>query len=162
MRRLVGMGVFVLGIISSTTVLAADETIQDQVLSCLAKVGTSTDWNTCLNTMFAPCAGMDVGADDHLACLTQQRADWRTSKIRAESGVVKTLSDAGMEELSGVMLAWPKFVDQKCKAVAESRADISYEAAQIGCQIAEIALMTNEMTACAEGRSVEEYCQIKE
>ena len=142
-------------------VAMAEDSLQDLVLDCLAEVGTSTDWNTCLNTMFAPCAEAEIGSDEHLACLKTEREDWRLAKSTAEGALVDRLSNAGMQELSGLMLAWPKFVDTKCTAVAEGRADISYDAAQLGCQIAEIALMTNEFTACVEERSVEDYCQLE-
>ena len=143
------------------TAAATEETVQDQVLSCFAGIGAVTEWNTCLNKMFAPCADKSVGSEKHLACLIQQREDWRLAKRTAETGVLKALNDTGMEELSGLMLAWPKFVEDKCTAVAEGRADISYDAAQLGCQISEFALMTNELTACMEGRSVEAYCQVE-
>ena len=139
----------------------AEASVQDEVLECLANIGSGTDWNTCLKAMFAPCAMEKIGSDPHLECLSTERADWRAAKNSAEASIVDDLTNAGMEELSGLMLAWPKFVDNKCTAVAEGRADISYDAAQIGCQIAEIALMTNELTACAEGRSVEDYCQFE-
>ncbi len=142
-------------------VVTAEDNLQDQVLNCLAEVGARTDWNTCLNTMFAPCAGQEIGSEGHLTCLKTEREDWRLAKSAAEGALVDRLSKAGMQELSGLMLAWPKFVDTKCTAVAEGRADISYDAAQLGCQIAEIALMTNEFTACVEERSVEDYCQLE-
>lgn len=150
---------FAIGVAGPT--VAAEETVQDQVLACFAGIGASTEWNTCLSIMFAPCADKDVGSEKHLACLIQQREDWRLAKRTVEAGVLKALSDTGMEELSGLMLAWPKFVEDKCSAVAEGRADISYDAAQLGCQISEFALMTNELTACLEGRSIEAYCQVE-
>lgn len=146
----------------SATPLAAEETVQAQVLTCFGDIGAGSDWNSCLNTMFAPCAGEEIGSEAHLGCLTQQRADWRAAKIETETDVLKALSEQGMEDLSGLMMAWPSFVEDKCEAVAEWRADISRDAAYLGCQISELALMTNEMTACLEGRSTEEYCQLQE
>lgn len=143
------------------TVLRA-ETPQKDVLSCFDRIGVETEWNQCLSIMFAPCAAEEVGSRAHVGCLAQEREDWRLAKIEAETGVLERLTDEGMTELSGLMVAWPQFVEDKCKAVAESRADISYEAAALGCQISELALMTNEMTACLDGRSTEEYCQLRE
>ena len=143
------------------TILRADS-VHDEVLSCFDEIEQSTDWNTCLNTMFAPCAEAEVGSEAHVGCLAQQREDWRVAKIEAETKVLARLSDNGMAELSGLMTAWPRFVEDKCNAVAESRAAISFEAAALGCQISELALMTNEMTACLQGRSAEDYCQLRE
>lgn len=144
------------------TKLAASEAAQDDVLSCFNDMGTSTEWNQCLNRMFAPCADKDVGSSDHLGCLSDQRDDWRQAKLSVEADVISRLTEDGMTELSGLMLAWPKFVEDKCEAVAQSRAQISYEAAALGCQISELALLTNEMTACLAGRSAEAYCQLRE
>ena len=141
--------------------VARAETTQDQVLDCFASMETGTEWNTCLNAMFAPCADQEVGSRAHLDCLSQQREDWRLAKVATEAEVLEKLSDTGLEELSGLMLGWPRFVDDKCKAVAESRAEISYDAAALGCQISELALLTNEMRACLAGRSTESYCQLR-
>ena len=135
---------------------------QDKVLACFSEMGQTTDWGMCLNAMFAPCANEEIGSESHLACLIQQRSTWQAAKRTVEAEVIRSLNDTGLEELGGLMLAWPKFVEQKCEAVASSRADISYDAAQLGCQISEFALMTNELTACIKGRSVEEYCQTEE
>ncbi|MCG6884987.1 MAG: hypothetical protein LJE62_14650 [Silicimonas sp.] len=148
-------------VIWATTMVHGD-TLHDEVLSCFDEVDTTTNWNTCLGTMFAPCAKVEVGSDDHIACLKQQRESWFAAKTGAEEKVVSRLSEDGMAELSGLMLAWPKFVEDKCNAVAESRASISFEAAALGCQISELALMTNEMSACLEGRSTEAYCQLRD
>ena len=137
------------------------ETAQQDVLACFAQMDQTTDWNTCLNTMFAPCAGEEVGSDAHLSCLTGQRENWQAAKSNVEGEVLQALGKDGIEALSGLMLAWPQFVGDKCTAVAEGRADISYDAALLGCQISEYALMTNELTACVEGRSVEDYCQLQ-
>ena len=134
---------------------------QDKVLACFAEMGFSTTWNQCLNTMFASCAEHEIGSPDHLACLTQARSEWQQAKIDAETGVLEVLTETGFEELSGLMLAWPKFVEDKCEVVAASRSDISAEAARLGCHISEFALLTNEFTACLNGRSTEAYCQLK-
>lgn len=151
-----------IAIICTAAAPAHAETPQSEVLSCFKQMNQSTDWNTCLNTMFEPCAGEEVGAEAHLACLSSQLEDWQEAKRSVESDVLKALSQKGIENLSGLMLAWPQFVGDKCTAVAEGRADISYDAAKLGCQISEYALLTNELTACVEGRSVEEYCQMEE
>lgn len=140
----------------------AAQPVQQEVMACFAQMGATTAWGDCLSAMFAPCADEEVGSEAHLACLAVQRDDWRAAKAEAEGDVVPRLTEDGMAELSGLMLAWPKFVDDKCAAVAEGRAAISFEAARLGCQVSELALMTNELTACAEGRSVEDYCDLKD
>jgi hypothetical protein len=146
--------------IAAATLVRAD-TPQEDVLSCFSEMGFTTEWNECLNRMFAPCATQKVGSDGHIACLMQEREDWRAAKFEAETGVLERLTEEGMAELSGLMLAWPEFVEDKCNAVAESRAEISADAANLGCQISELALLTNEMTACLDGRSTEAYCQLR-
>lgn len=156
--RIFSWALLVISAIIFATTVARAETTQDTVLACFADMGASSDWNQCLNTMFAPCATEDVGSDTHLTCLAGQRDDWQTTKFSTETQLLDRLSEPGMEELSGLMLAWPKFVEDKCAAVAESRATISYDAAELGCEISELALLTNEMRACLDGRSSEEYC----
>lgn len=153
--------VLVASAIVCATIVRA-ETPQTDVLSCFGDMGVRTEWNECLSVMFAPCAQEDVGSAAHLGCLSEQREDWRQAKIEAEGDVISQLTEDGMAELSGLMIAWPKFVEDKCNAVAESRAGISSEAAELGCRISELALITNEMTACLSGRSTEAYCQLRE
>ncbi len=160
--RFVNWIILVVSAIIMSTVIARAETQQDAVLSCFSNMERGVAWETCLETMFAPCAGQDVGSPSHLGCLSQERENWRDAKFKAETGVLERLSEDGMTELSGLMLAWPKFVEDKCKAVAESRATISSEAASLGCQISELALLTNEMTACLNGVSSEAYCQLRD
>ena len=140
----------------------ANNAHQSAVLSCLGEVGFSTEWNTRLNLMFEPCAGEEIGSDAHLACLFQQRVDWHNTKIRTEAVILERLTEGGVEELSGLMLAWPSFVKNKCEVVGESRADISYEAARLGCEVSEHVLLTNEFQACLDGRSTEDYCKLKD
>lgn len=151
--------VLVVTAIMLATIVRADTAKRD-VLRCFEGIGTETEWNQCLSVMFAPCAELEVGSDGHVGCLAQQRENWRIAKIEAERDVLARLTEDGMAELSGLMVAWPKFVEDKCTAVAETRAAISFEAAALGCQISELALMTNEMTACLNGRSTEDYCQL--
>ena len=140
----------------------ASETHQDAVLGCLAEVGASTEWNTCLNLMFEPCVGDEVGSEGHVACLIQQKENWRKAKIETELEVLNRLTDAGVAELGNVMLGWPKFVDDKCTAVGEARANISRNAAKLGCEISEHVLITNEFRACLQGNSGEDYCTFKD
>lgn len=153
--------ILVVSAIACATIVRAD-TPQDDVLSCFDQMGVSTEWNQCLNTMFAPCAELQVGGEGHLACLSEQRENWRAAKFRAETQVLERLTEGGLAELSGLMLAWPKFMEDKCRAVGESRSQISSEAANLGCQVSELALLTNEMTACLQGNSNEDYCQLRE
>lgn len=154
--------IWVLAATGTLTAPAQAETTQDDVLACFAQMNETTDWNTCLNTMFAPCAGQAIGSEPHLECLIGQSNGWRAAQQNAETEVLGKLTAAGAETLGGLLSAWPKFVEEKCSGVAQGRAGISFEAALIGCQISEYALMTNELTNCLAGRSVEEYCQINE
>lgn len=151
--------ILVASAIVAATLVRAD-TPQQDVLSCFEGLGAETEWNQCLNLMFAPCAGEEVGSEGHLGCLAEEREGWRSAKLAVEKQVVEGLTEDGMAEFSGLMLAWPKFVEDKCNAVAQSRAQISSDAANLGCQISELALLTNEMTACLDGRSTEDYCQL--
>ena len=105
------------------TIVRAD-TPQQDVLTCFEGIGAETEWNQCLNLMFAPCASEEVGSEGHLGCLAQEREDWRLAKLAVERDVLDRLTEDGMTELSGLMLAWPKFVEDKCNAVAEARAQI--------------------------------------
>lgn len=160
--RLVNWVLLVISAIILSTVLARAEAQQDAVLACFADMESGTGWDSCLETMFAPCASDEVGSKSHLDCLTRERENWRAAKVEAEGGVLSRLTEEGMAELSGLMIAWPKFVEDKCNAVAETRAAISYDAAALGCQISELALLTNEMNACLNGASSEEYCQLRD
>ena len=157
--RLWSWVILVASAIAAATLVRAD-TPQQDVLSCFEGIGAETEWNQCLNLMFAPCAAEDVGSEGHLGCLAEEREEWRLAKLSVEKDVLDRLTEDGMAELSGLMLAWPKFVEDKCNAVAESRAQISADAANLGCQISELALLTNEMTACLDGRSREDYCEL--
>ena len=141
---------------------SASEEHQDLVLNCLANISTTTNWNTCLNLMFEPCVGEEIGSDGHVACLFQQQVDWHNAKIKTEAVLLKRLSEGGVEELSGLMLSWPTFVKDKCQAVGESRASISFDAARLGCEVSEHALVVNEFQSCLSGRSTEAYCELKE
>lgn len=140
----------------------AEEGQQETVLACLSEIGTSTEWNTCLNLMFEPCAEDEVGSEGHVACLIQQKENWRQTKVAAELEVLDRLTEAGVAELGSVMLGWPKFVEDKCTAVGEARASISRSAAKLGCEISEHVLITNEFRACLGGRSTENYCTFKD
>lgn len=160
--RLFQWVLLVMSAIVASTIMVRAEPQQEDVLSCFAEMGVETTWGTCLETMFAPCAENEIGSSDHIGCLADERESWRAAKFEAETEVLARLTEGGMAELSGLMLAWPQFVEDKCAAVAEGRADISFEAASLGCQISELALLTNEMTACLNGRSEEPYCQLRD
>ncbi len=160
--RIVNWILLVISAIVMSTMMARAEAQQDAVLNCFSEMESGMAWEKCLETMFAPCADEEVGSQEHVGCLSRERENWRAAKLDVEGDVIARLSEDGMTELSGLMLAWPKFVEDKCNAVAETRASISFEAAELGCQISELALLTNEMTACLEGRSTEAYCQIRD
>ncbi|MDD9922413.1 MAG: hypothetical protein OXQ92_09085 [Boseongicola sp.] len=137
----------------------------DAVLGCFQEIGTSTEWNTCMAILFQPCAEFELASEEVRSCLQQERDNWRATKIDIEAEVFESLTNKGIQELADVMLAWPKFVDDKCKAMAEGRTGestgVAFDATRLGCQVSEYALITSELTACNEGRSKEEYCQRK-
>lgn len=160
--RIVNWVLLVVSAIILSAMMARAEAQQDAVLECFSGMESGVAWETCLETLFAPCADEEVGSSAHVGCLSQERENWRAAKLDVEGDVIARLSEDGMAELSGLMLAWPKFVEDKCKAVAETRAAISFEAAELGCQISEFALLTNEMAACLDGRSTEAYCQLRD
>ena len=155
---------FLLALLMGAPVLA-DEPLdaeRAEVLDCVSAVGVSTEWNSCLNLAFAPCAEHEVGGEGHLACLTQERTAWEIVSLRAQDAILPRLSPAGVQSLSALMVVWPDYVEDKCKAVGESRAAISADAAELGCTISELILLTNELRACGQGRSEELYCVLGE
>ena len=135
---------------------------QAQVLTCLDGMGAGTEWGQCVGLMFAPCADQDVGSEGHVACLTQLHSDWRVSMDGARTGLMAELTSTGSTELAQLMGQWFGLVAQNCSDVAVAKEPGFAEAAQLGCEISEMAGVTSEFVACHEGRSTAPYCVIQE
>jgi len=155
--------VFVLGANAGFAQGAPEEDVRRQaVLGCLAEMDVSTTWDQCRTQMFAACAGLEVGAADHLACLTEDKAGWQALMTGYQAVLTERLTSAALLDLTGLMGQWTGYVGQKCADVGEARAEISREAAVLGCEISEIAGLTVEFAACDAGQSTAPYCTLKE
>lgn len=138
------------------------DTRRQAVLGCLAGMEVTTTWDQCRTQMFAPCAGLEVGAADHLACLSEDKAGWQALMTGYQATLRDRLTNGALLDLTGLMGQWTGYVSQKCAEVGEARAEISREAAVLGCEISEIAGLTVEFAACDAGQSTAPYCTLKE
>lgn len=132
------------------------------VLTCLDGMETETTWGQCLDILFEPCAVHAVGSKDHVGCLFKERQDWRLVMEEEQVRVLKELTPGGAADLAQIMSQWFGYVGQKCGGVAEEKADISADAAQLGCEISEIVGVTAEFSTCRSGNSTAPYCIIQE
>ena len=133
-----------------------------QVLTCLDAMGTETDWGQCVTLMFAPCAMHKAGSADHVACLSGQHESWMTVMQEQREVLLPSLTPTGRDDLTRLMGQWFGYVAQKCAAVASDKTGTGAEAAQLGCEISEIAGVTGEFVACRDGRSTAPYCIMQE
>ncbi|MCG6903207.1 MAG: hypothetical protein LJE68_11045 [Rhodobacter sp.] len=135
---------------------------QRGVLDCIEAMGQTTVWDQCASLMFGPCAAEQVGSDGHVACLSVQHEGWQSALAGERTALIARLTSAGSSELTQLMGQWFGYVAQKCAAVAASKPAEHAEAAQLGCEISEIAGVTTEFVACREGRSTAPYCVLQE
>jgi len=135
---------------------------QEAVLGCLGAMGAGTNWGQCVGLMFEPCADQEVGSDGHVACLTAEHAAWQAAFDSTRVALVARLTSTGSSELTLLMGQWFGYVAQKCAEVASSKSGSLAEAAQLGCEISEIAGVTEEFVACHQARSTAPYCVIQE
>lgn len=138
------------------------ENEQDWVIDCLSRMEVSTTWDECRTGMFQMCQTDTVGTPEHLSCLTEQSDKWKVYLQDYTDLLNEKLTSDGALELSRLLGQWFGFVGNKCAAVAESKADISAEAAGLGCEISEFAGLVTEFHACLDQRSTAPYCDIKE
>lgn len=147
---------------SHTAALTEDQTL---VLSCLERLEAAeqpSEWSQCLDLIFAPCAQESVGSEPHLTCLAEQRVTWLAVSEDLETAVKETVTPKGVADLTELLDFWADYVVQKCQTVAESKAGISAQAAQLGCEVTEIVGLSGEYAACLEGRSEAQYCVLPE
>lgn len=131
-------------------------------LACLENLEISTTWSQCVGLMFAPCAPYDVGSDDHVACLRREKANWNTTMQTLQTNVQQVITPTAAGELVKILSGWVSYVSQTCEAAGQAHSSTSVEAAELGCQITELAGLSGEYAACLEGRSNSEYCVIKQ
>ena len=145
------------------TLLAQDKVV---VLACLENMENGTEnattWNQCTTLMFQPCAEEEVGLAGHVACLKAERTGWQASLETLQAKVFEAITVQASGELSDLLEGWTKFVGQKCQEVAMQRAGTGADAAQVGCEIAEMVGLSSEYAACLEGRSTAPFCKIEQ
>ena len=76
--------------------------------------------------------------------------------------LLKKLTVDGTVQLTEILGQWFGYVGQKCTQVAAQKANISEDAALLGCEVSEIAGLATEMQSCLRGKSVSPYCTFKE
>jgi hypothetical protein len=132
------------------------------VLACLEQMDQSTTWNQCLNLMFQPCVGEEVGSDGHVACLTGERTAWGKVAERLQLDVSAAITADGNTQLAEILGSWTGVIVQNCAEVAAAKAATGSESARLGCEITEVVGLSGELAACLEGRSTAEFCTFKE
>lgn len=132
-----------------------------QVLACLDSMSSGTTWGQCVTMMFAPCAAQEPGTDPHAACLKTVHTDWFETVVTLQNAVMERASSNGRSQVVDLMGFWSTFVDQKCTEVAAAK-ETGAESARLGCEISEFAGLTGEFSACLNGRSQAEYCELSE
>jgi len=161
--RIILAGLMALGLAAPVQAETGDlSQDQRQVLTCLEAMGEGTVWGQCVGLMFQGCAGETVGSEPHVACLTTLHTDWRASMEHTRTGLMGALTSAGATELTQLMGQWFGLVAQNCAEVAVGKEAGLAEAAQLGCEISEMAGVTAEFVACHEGQSTAPYCVIQE
>ena len=135
---------------------------QAAVVGCVEALGETTTWGQCLGVMFKDCAEEEVGSDGHVACLSELHAGWNGAMDNARTGLMPKLTPTGSGELEQLVEQWIKFVARKCADVALHKEGSFAEAAQLGCEISEMAGATAEYVACHAGVSTAPYCDIQE
>ena len=127
----------------------------------LMQMEITTTWPQCLGLMFEPSAAEVPGSDAHATCLTGLRDDWRGSvSVLQEEVMEKVTTEGANQVLNLIVEIWSDYVTQKCEEVAQSRPD-GPDSARLGCEVSELAGLTDEFAACLEGRSTAEYCEIE-
>lgn len=146
------------------TPVSAQELSEDKVLvlACLGQMEQTTTWNQCLNLMFQPCVGEEVGSDGHVACLKVEREGWSKAAENLQIEVGAAITAEGNLQLAELLRQWTSVIVQNCQDVAQSRAATGSESARLGCEITEIVGLTEEFVACLDGRSLAEYCSFKD
>ncbi|MEM9582515.1 MAG: hypothetical protein AAGA08_05305 [Pseudomonadota bacterium] len=130
------------------------------VLACLEQMEITTTWPQCLGLMFERCADEAPGSEAHATCLTGIRDEWSGSVKVLQEEVMSVVTTNGANQLLNLIVIWSDYVTQKCEEVAQSRPE-GADSARLGCEVSELAGLTDEFAACLEGRSTAEYCEIE-
>lgn len=165
-RNLICAGRLAVACICAVSAVSAQENAlsenQRNVLICVENMGDSTTWPQCTTLMFGPCSEAEVGSGDHVECLTTQHSEWTAVMTAQREALTVDLTSTGATELGQLMGQWFVYVAQKCADVAANKTDLYADAANLGCEISEIAGVTAEFVACRNGRSTAPYCVTQE
>ena len=132
------------------------------ILDCVSRMDVSTTWDQCRRMMFLPCENDAVGSEPHITCLKEEKSSWSSKREHLFDEVNAKLTLEGSASLVDLIGQWIGYVGQKCGDVAKAKADISSEAAQLGCEISENVGLSAELKACLDDRSTAPYCVFKE
>ena len=138
------------------------ETRQSQTVACSSTMDNGTTWEQCRTMMFEPCAELELGSAPHLACLKEQKADWKTHLDANITKLNSSLSMDGAAQLTELLVSWNDYLGKKCDAVAKSRTGAGQEAAYVGCEISEYAGVAAEFDTCLSGKSQQPYCKFQQ
>ena len=147
---------------AGTTKASESQTRQAQTVACLSTMDKGTTWEQCRTMMFEPCVEMKLGSTPHLACLKDQKTDW---KMHLDSNITKlngSLSMDGAAQLTELLVSWNNYLGKKCAAVANSRSGAGQEAAYMGCEISGYAGVAAEFDTCLSGKSLQPYCKFQQ
>ncbi|WP_180957644.1 hypothetical protein [Neptunicoccus cionae] len=156
------IAVSLLCVVASQAV-AEDAAVQARAITCLTGMEQGeSSWPECRSLLFQPCAGFVVGAEEHLTCLAEQKAGWQTRLDTTTLTLNDRLTAEGSGQLTDLLGQWFGYVGNKCNAVAQEKADISADAARLGCEISEFAGLSTEFDSCLQGKSLSPYCILQE
>ena len=161
MKRLLIKSAVFFAAFTGTAHASETETRQTQTVACISKMDNGTTWEDCRSMMFEPCAGQELGGVPHLACLKEQKAEWKTHLDSNITKLNSTLSMDGAAQLTELLVSWNDYLGKKCDAVAKSRAGAEQEAAFVGCEISEYAGVAAEFDTCLSGKSLQPYCKFQ-
>ncbi len=135
---------------------------QAAVVGCIEALGDSTTWGQCLGLLFGQCAEGKGGSEPHVACLGELHKGWSGTMESTRIRLAPKLTSDGAGELERLVEEWIKLVAHNCADVALNKEGSFAEAAQLGCEISEMAGATAEFVACHAGVSTAPYCDIQE
>ncbi|WP_069299710.1 hypothetical protein [Neptunicoccus sediminis] len=149
--------------VASLPAAAQESSEQTRVVACLSGMEQGqTSWPECRSLLFHPCETFPVGGEDHLTCLAEQKADWRAHLDATTLTLNARLTAEGSGQLTDLLGQWFGYVGNKCNGVAQEKADISADAARLGCEISEFAGLSTEFDSCLQGKSLSPYCIVQE
>ena len=120
-NNLIAAAAVVLAGFTTAAQASETETRQVQTVACLSKMDTETTWEECRSMMFAPCQELELGSAPHLACLKNEKADWKTHLNKNITVLNSQLSMDGAAQMTELLVSWNDYLGKKCEAVANSR-----------------------------------------